>query len=385
MIYFDNAATTFPKPPCVAKAVQEALVRYGANPGRGGHDLSIETARRVYRCRELAAQLFCCQPEQVVFTKNCTESLNIVIKGVLRPGDHVIISDLEHNAVYRVVDALARQGLITYSVAETCPSDEKTVWNFEHLIRPNTRLIVCTQGSNVFGVRVPVEKIGAMVRRRGVLMAVDAAQTAGLLDIDLRESAIDYLCLPGHKGLYGPAGTGLLIVNCDLLPASLLEGGTGSFSMEAQMPDFLPDLLEAGTVNTPGILGLGAGIGFVLQHTPARLYRREMDLCAYLYRGLSRIDGVKLYSPPPRMGKSLPLIALNLGTLDSTRAAELLNEHHIAVRAGFHCAALAHRKWHTDRDGVVRVSLGAFNTPAQAQAFCAAAQDILRRTRGKKS
>ena len=175
MIYFDNAATTFPKPPCVAKAVQEALVRYGANPGRGGHDLSIETARRVYRCRELAAQLFCCQPEQVVFTKNCTESLNIVIKGVLRPGDHVIISDLEHNAVYRVVDALARQGLITYSVAETCPSDEKTVWNFEHLIRPNTRLIVCTQGSNVFGVRVPVEKIGAMARRRGVLMAVDAA------------------------------------------------------------------------------------------------------------------------------------------------------------------------------------------------------------------
>ena len=188
-----------------------------------------------------------------------------------------------------------------------------------------------------------------------------------------------------RKGLYGPAGTGLLIVNCDLLPASLLEGGTGSFSMEAQMPDFLPDLLEAGTVNTPGILGLGAGIGFVLQHTPARLYRREMDLCAYLYRGLSRIDGVKLYSPPPRMGKSLPLIALNIGTLDSTRAAELLNEHHIAVRAGFHCAALAHRKWHTDRDGVVRVSLGAFNTPEQAQAFCAAAQEILRRTRGKKS
>lgn len=194
----------------------------------------------------------------------------------------------------------------------------------------------------------PVEKIGAMARRRGVLMAVDAAQTAGLLDINLKESAIDYLCLPGHKGLYGPAGTGLLIVNCDLLPASLLEGGTGSFSMEAQMPDFLPDLLEAGTVNTPGILGLGAGIGFVLQHTPARLYRREMDLCAYLYRGLSRIDGVKLYSPPPRMGKSLPLIALNLGTLDSTRAAELLNEHHIAVRARFSlCGAgppqVAHR------------------------------------------
>ena len=206
MIYFDNAATTFPKPPCVAKAVQEALTRYGANPGRGGHDLSIETAKRVYRCRELAAQLFCCQPEQVVFTKNCTESLNIVIKGVLRPGDHVIISDLEHNAVYRVVDALARQGLITYSVAETCPSDEKTVWNFEHLIRPNTRLIVCTQGSNVFGVRVPVEKIGAMARRRGVLMAVDAAQTAGHIEVDFERFGLAALVVPGHKGLLGPQG-----------------------------------------------------------------------------------------------------------------------------------------------------------------------------------
>ena len=232
MIYFDNAATTFPKPPCVAKAVQEALVRYGANPGRGGHDLSIETARRVYRCRELAAQLFCCQPEQVVFTKNCTESLNIVIKGVLRPGDHVIISDLEHNAVYRVVDALARQGLITYSVAETCPSDEKTIWNFEHLIRPNTRLIVCTQGSNVFGMRVPVEKIGAMARRRGVLMAVDAAQTAGLLDINLKESAIDYLCLPGHKGLYGPQGTGGLAVAVDV------EGADSALVADRLSSDF---------------------------------------------------------------------------------------------------------------------------------------------------
>ena len=162
MIYFDNAATTFPKPGCVVQAVQQAMLYYGANPGRGGHDLSMQTGRMVHRCRERAAALFGCQPEQVVFTKNCTESLNIVIKGLAQPGDHFIISDLEHNAVYRVMEQLRRQGMIEYSVAAVEENEQKTVWNFEHLIRPNTRMIVCTQASNVFGMRVPVERIGAM-------------------------------------------------------------------------------------------------------------------------------------------------------------------------------------------------------------------------------
>lgn len=204
MIYFDNAATTFPKPGCVVQAVQQAMLYYGANPGRGGHDLSMQTGRMIHRCRERVAALFGCQPEQVVFTKNCTESLNIVIKGLAQPGDHFIISDLEHNAVYRVVEQLRRQGIIEYSVAAVEENEQKTVWNFEHLIRPNTRMIVCTQASNVFGIRVPVERIGAMARCRGVMMTVDAAQSAGLLPLDLRRQAIDYLCLPGHKGLYGP-------------------------------------------------------------------------------------------------------------------------------------------------------------------------------------
>ena len=198
MIYFDNAATTFPKPGCVVQAVQQAMLYYGANPGRGGHDLSMQTGRMIHRCRERAAALFGCQPEQVVFTKNCTESLNIVIKGLAQPGDHFIISDLEHNAVYRVVEQLRRQGIIEYSVAAVEENEQKTVWNFEHLIRPNTRMIVCTQASNVFGMRVPVERIGAMARCRGVMMTVDAAQSAGLLPLDLSRQAIDFLCLPGH-------------------------------------------------------------------------------------------------------------------------------------------------------------------------------------------
>ena len=337
----------------------------------------MQTGRMIHRCRERAAALFGCQPEQVVFTKNCTESLNIVIKGLAQPGDHFIISDLEHNAVYRVVEQLRRQGIIEYSVAAVEENEQKTVWNFEHLIRPNTRMIVCTQASNVFGMRVPVERIGAMARCCGVMMTVDAAQSAGLLPLDLRRQAIDYLCLPGHKGLYGPAGTGLLIVNCPVLPQPLLSGGTGSFSMEPVMPDLLPDRLEGGTVNTPGILGLSAGISFVLQNTPQRLYEKEMQLCASLYEQLCGIRGVQLYSQPPCIGKNLPVIALNLGNLDSTAAAECLNEKGIAVRAGFHCAALAHRKMHTDRDGVVRMSLGAFNTRAQADACCAAVRAIL--------
>lgn len=383
MIYFDNAATTFPKPPRVVQAVQRAMVQYGANPGRSGHDLSIRTAEQVYRCRELAAQLFHCDPEQVIFTKNCTESLNLVLKGILRPGDHLIISDLEHNAVYRVADALARRGFITYSVAKVVPDDALTVLHFERLIRKNTRLIVCTQGSNVFGTRVPVEKIGAMAHQRRVLMAVDAAQTAGLLDIDLKRDAIDYLCMPGHKGLYGPMGTGLLLVNSKILPAPILEGGTGSLSMQAKMPDFLPDMLEAGTVNVPGILGLAEGIAFVLRNTPQKLYQKEMALCGCLYDGLNAIEGVSLYTPRPKLGESLPVLALNIGALDSDQAGEQLNRYGIAVRAGFHCAALAHRKMGTAKAGVVRASLGAFNTQRETAQFCAAVRSILRDEQGK--
>lgn len=377
MIYFDNAATTFPKPPCVVRAVNEALMRYGANPGRSGHDLSIQTAGKIYECRERIGHLFHCEPERVVFTKNCTESINAAIKGIVRPGDHVIISDLEHNAVYRVVEALRRQGIIEYDIAPVFADAQKTVWHFEHLVRPNTRLIACTHGSNVFGFCVPVEKIGLMAKRRGILMLVDAAQTAGLLEIDLRRMPIDYLCMPGHKGLYGPAGTGVLIINHDNLPAPLCEGGTGSLSMEPTMPDFLPDRMESGTVNTSGIIGLSAGVDFVLKNTPQKLYRHEMQLCSYLYQKLCGIKGVILYSEQPCIGKNLPLIALNLGRINPEEAAERLNKYHIAVRAGFHCAALAHQKMGTDRQGTIRVSLGAFNNKNEADSFCAAVQRIL--------
>ena len=365
MIYLDNAATTFPKPTCVHRAVQQAMIYYGANPGRAGHDLSLKTAEMVYRTRCKAAKLFDCEAEQVVFTKNCTEAINTAIKGIVNPGDHIIISDLEHNAVYRVAEGLKRKGVIDYDIAPTFDNDEQTVWHFEHLIRPNTVLIACTQGSNVFGNRIPVEKIGRAAHRRGVLMLADAAQTAGLLRLSMRKNEIDFLCMPGHKGLYGPTGTGMLILNSSVLPGPLCDGGTGSLSMEPTMPDFLPDRLESGTLNTAGIIGLGAGIDFVCQNTPERLYEHEMRLCR------------DLYSEEPKLGKNLPLISFNIKGVPSETTAELLNRCGIAVRAGFHCAALAHQRMRTDKSGTVRVSLGAFNTQNEMAACERAVRKIL--------
>ena len=377
MIYLDNAATTFPKPTCVHRAVQQAMIYYGANPGRAGHDLSLKTAEMVYRTRCKAAKLFDCEAEQVVFTKNCTEAINTAIKGILNPGDHIIISDLEHNAVYRVAEGLKRKGVIDYDIAPTFDNDEQTVWHFEHLIRPNTVLIACTQGSNVFGNRLPVEKIGRAAHRRGVLMLADAAQTAGLLRLSMRKNEIDFLCMPGHKGLYGPTGTGMLILNSSVLPGPLCDGGTGSLSMEPTMPDFLPDRLESGTLNTAGIIGLGAGIDFVCQNTPERLYEHEMRLCRDLYARLSGYPQIRLYSEEPKLGKNLPLISFNIKGVPSETTAELLNRCGIAVRAGFHCAALAHQRMRTDKSGTVRISLGAFNTQNEMAACERAVRKIL--------
>lgn len=376
MIYFDNAATTFPKPRTVIESVDEAMRYYGANPGRSGHTLSTKTSEQVYLCRERASVLFNCEAEQIIFTKNCTEAINTAIKGVMRKGDHMIISDLEHNAVSRVAEKLRKDGLIEYDIANTYPDTERTLYYFERLIRPNTRLIACTQGSNVFGIRVPTEELGLMAHRRGVMMLVDAAQTAGLLDINVKRDSIDFLCLPGHKGLYGPSGTGLLIVNTDVPLDTLIEGGTGSASLSLDMPDFLPDRFESGTINTAGVIGLRAGIDFVLKNTPARLYQHEMTLAGEIYRRLSTIPGVRFYGPTPQIGKTLPVLSMTIGAMDGAETADLLNDYGIGVRGGFQCAGLAHRKFGTDKIGTARISVGAFNTMDEVAALQAAVKNI---------
>lgn len=248
MIYFDNAATTFPKPASVKDAVDTALMRYGANPGRSGHDLSAETAKQVFEVRSKAAEFFgAADVEDVVFTQNCTYAVNTVVKGLFKPGDHVIISDLEHNAVLRPIHALTVQGIITYTVAETFSDDEETVNAFRSCIRPNTRAIIVTHGSNVFGVKLPIARLAQLARQYGLYFAVDAAQTAGIEPIDVKGMQINFLCTAGHKGLYGPTGTGLLITSCGKRLRPLAEGGTGSVSYDYLQPNFMPDRFEAGT------------------------------------------------------------------------------------------------------------------------------------------
>lgn len=361
MIYLDNAATTYPKPPCVRYAVVQALEKYGANPGRGGHRMAMETAGEVYACREGAAQFFGLDdPTRVVFTANCTESLNMVLQGLLKRGDHVVVSDMEHNAVMRPLTRLCEQG-VEYSQAVVCEYDRKqTVEHFRQAIRPNTKLILCLHASNVFGTVLPIRELGKLAHQNGILFAVDGAQSAGLLPIDMQKDEIDFLCLPSHKGLYGPMGTGMLLCNttADLLP--LKTGGTGSQSLSMIQPEELPDRLESGTLNIPGICGLHAGLLWLQETGRENVLRHERWIAQYLYDMLRNCPFVKLYTAQPCSENTVPIVSFNLMERLSEEVAEDLAKEGIAVRAGLHCAPCAHRRLGTLQSGVVRVAPSAF-------------------------
>lgn len=371
MIYLDNAATTWPKPPSVPQAVSRAMARYGANPGRSGHKMASATAAQVYGCREKAAQLFRCQPEQVVFTLNCTHAINTALAGLIRRGDHVLISDLEHNSVARAVHQLYLDGICSYTIVPTFENDEETVASFYRALRPNTRLICCIHGSNVFGTILPIAKIAAMAHDCGVYFVADCAQTAGVLDIDLSRDPIDFCCMPGHKGLYGPSGTGLLLCPSAAPLHPLLQGGTGSDSLRLEMPEELPERLESGTVNTAGIIGLSAGIDYVQGHGCRKIYEFELRLCRRLYQELRDVPWVHFYGPEPRLDRTLPVLSLTLGSMDGSQSADWLDEKGgIATRGGFHCSKLAHEKMGTDSIGTCRISPASFNTMADMDALC---------------
>ena len=368
MIYFDNAATSFPKPLSVKNAVDAAIVRYGANPGRSGHDLAAETGKKVYEVRMKAAELFgAANEEQVIFTQNCTYALNTVMKGLVRPGDHVITSDMEHNSVMRPLHALESRGIITYSCAVTSCNDEETVEAFRRLIRDNTRVIVTTHASNVFGIKLPIEKLALLARQYGLYFVVDAAQTAGTEPIHIRNMGIDFLCTAGHKGLYGPAGTGLLITPYGNCLSPLVEGGTGSLSFDMTQPDFMPDRFESGTLNTVGIIGLGAGLDFLKRRGVTTIARHECTVARSVYDRISREKGVILYTPPPEYGVNLPVVSFNVEGLTSEETTARLNKAGFALRGGLHCAPSAHKKFGTDSIGTARISVGAFNTVEQAR------------------
>ena len=359
MIYLDNAATSGIKPPAVIGAVDTALRKYNANPGRSGYKTAMDTAYKIYGVRTKIKDFFGADAEEnVVFVPSCTYALNCVIKGVDLDGSHILTSDMEHNAVMR---PLFKTG-IDFTTFKTYPNDFlQTVESFKKALKPNTKLVVCTHASNVTGQINPIEKIGQICNEKGILFAVDAAQSAGVLKIDMQKMHIDFLCIAAHKGLYAPMGTGVLITRKPLVN-TIIEGGTGTSSMSYAQPEEMPERLESGTVNVSGIFGIGAGIDFVQQKGMENIYRHEMQLSKYLYRRLEKMKKIILYTPEPAIYTFAPVISFNIENMQSEEVALRLAAKNIAVRSGLHCAPAAHKKLGTEKQGMVRVSLGAFNT-----------------------
>ena len=366
VIYLDNAATTYPKPEAVRRAVGNALVRYGANPGRGGHEMAMATSEQIFQCRKKIAKLFHVSGEEcVAFTMNCTQSINMVLKGLLNPGDHVIVSCLEHNAVMRPLEKLKEQG-VAVTIAKVFPGDDdKTVEAFRQCLKPNTKLIACTHASNVWGIRLPIERLAQLAAGEGIQIMIDAAQSAGVLPIDMEKYPIDFLCCAGHKGLYGPMGTGILATRRGAELDTLLEGGTGSNSSSLQQPSVMPDRMESGTPNTPGIIGLSAGIDFIQKATLERVASHEISLMAYLHDELSKMRHIQLYTARPTQEFFAPVLSFNVSGKASEDISQALNRHGVATRAGLHCAPLAHRYFDTLEIGTVRISPSIFNTKKQ--------------------
>lgn len=373
MVYLDNAATTYPKPPAVISKNSYALVNYGANPGRAGHKLSMETAEAVYNARKLCGDFFGAKTENVCFMLNCTEALNTAIKGIAGDKCHFVTSDLEHNAVMRPLNSVSKKRGISFSAARTYDDRERTVKSFEALLRPDTKAIVCTCASNVTGKILPYKEIAALCQRRGICFILDAAQGAGVLPISL-EDGINIICAAGHKGLYGPMGTGLMITDGKFPLNTLIEGGTGSLSKELSQPDFLPDRFESGTINTAGAIALGAGISFVNQKGMSNIYEHEWQLCSYAFGRLKKIKGVQLYGDFTR--ENAPLFPFNIGGMGSEQTAAALSDRGFYLRGGFHCAYSAHKKIGTTESGAVRFAPSAFTSKNEVNAFVRAVEKM---------
>lgn len=378
MIYLDNAATSFPKPRPVCDEVNKCMRQYCGNPGRGAHALSMAAATAVFGCRESLARLLGVpSPENVIFTLNTTHSLNMAIKGLLRPGNHVIISDLEHNSVWRPVFRLAEQGGIEYDVFRSFAGDERRssvriCASIAKLLRPNTRMVVCLHSSNICSAQLPVDDIAAFCHRHGLLFVLDAAQSAGHLPLDMTASGVDVICAPGHKGLLGPPGCGILALRDGLTLETLTEGGNGINSLEGEMPENPPERYESGTLPLPAVAGLTQGIRTVEQIGLDNIRAHEAALYTALLDRLSGLPGVRVYAPE-HVGS---VLLFNVGDMPSDKVGRQLDRRGICVRSGFHCAPLAHRTLGTPKHGAVRVSFGIYNTLSDLDALWNALKDI---------
>ncbi len=366
MIYFDNGATSFPKPYSVVNAVEKSFCDFCANPGRGGYTSAMKSAEIIYNARATAAEFFNADTENVIFTPGCTYSLNAAIKGICRPDSHFVISDLEHNSVVRPLENLKSMGVCDYSVAKIMHDDYETLKNFVNEFRDNTVAVVCTLSSNVFGIMPCVRKIAKEAHKYGILFILDAAQGAGYLPVDMKRDGIDIICCAGHKGLYGPMGTGLLILSENLSLKTLTEGGTGSNSESLIQPSYSPERYESGTPNVHGIAGLKAGIDFVGRIKRENILFHENRIVKYIYNGLVSVKNVILYTDFSDGFSVSPVLSFNIKSMQSEEVSALLAEKGICVRGGLHCAPLAHKKFGTLTTGTVRITPSWFSSEKEA-------------------
>ncbi len=358
MIYLDNSATTYPKPKIVYNAINYGLKYYGANAGRGSYNMAIRTSEKIYETRKAVADFFNCKNvENVIFTYNCTTSLNMAIKGLAQKGAHFVISDLEHNAVVRPLEKLKSVGFCDYSVARVEKDDIDTIKNFSNAIRSNTVAVICSGASNVFGIIPPFKAIAQIAHDYGKLFILDAAQISGIIPIDFDNSCIDVLCCSGHKGLYGLSGTGVLLVKENVKLNTIIEGGTGSNSSSKTQPEVTPDKFESGTPNIQGIIALKSGIDFINSVGIDKIYKHENLVVSELRNYLRNNDKINVYCDSYNGWNNLaPVLSFNVNGLHSEKVARQLSGYNVAVRAGLHCSPLAHKKMNTLDSGTVRVS-----------------------------
>jgi len=371
VIYLDSAATTLQKPASVLSGMRRAISEM-ASPGRGGHRPALLAGKTVFDCRQAAAKFFEMEnPEQVVFTFNATHALNIAVKSLIKPGNRVILSGYEHNAVTRPLAAI--RDLTVDVVDAPCFLPERFLEEFESLMKKKTDAVICTHVSNVYGYILPMDEVAELCRERNVPLIVDASQSAGCLPVSQKEWRAAFIAMPGHKGLYGPQGTGILLCGMDALP--IMEGGTGSESVRQNMPDFLPDRLEAGTHNVPGIAGLLEGLRFVGRKGTENILRHERALIEKVTEGLCAIPGVNVYGGRDMRCQS-GVCSFDIEGMDCEEIGEKLGEKGIAVRAGLHCAPAAHKAGGTLERGTVRVSVSVFNTRQEIDRFLMCVREL---------
>lgn len=362
MIYLDNGATTFPKPEIVYEKTIKAMKNFASNPGRSGYSLSLRMDREIFAVREkLTNFIGGDNPLNMAFTKNCTESLNIAIKGVVKKGSHIITTSLEHNSVLRPLKKLEKNNYIELTIIDANPLGIIEPEKIRDAIKENTQFCIITIMSNLVGTITEIEEISNILKEKEIILIVDAAQGIGYLDIDVKKIGIDILCFPGHKSLFGPMGTGGIYINSPILLDTIIEGGTGSFSLDLNQPEIYPDRLESGTLNGPAIVGLGAGIDFLNEIGLENIRTHENKMKNIFIDGLTKIENINIYGPKDyRQG---PVISININNIDSSELSYRLDdEYGICIRSGYHCAPLAHRTIGTEEIGAARFSFSYLNT-----------------------